>query len=166
MIMWLIGLSGAGKSTLAEAVAEEARKRGAKLAVVDGDAVREMWGDSPGHDLAGRKTNADRICRLCAFLDSQNMHAVCAILSLFEESREWNRTHLSEYHEVYIKTPMEDLEKRDGKGLYRRARRNEIELPGINMNFPEPLRPDEIIENSGALASLLRNAPRLAALFA
>ncbi len=166
MIMWLIGLSGAGKSTLAEAIAEEARQRGAKLAVVDGDAVREMWGDSLGHDLAGRKKNAERICRLCAYLDSQGIHAVCAILSLFEESREWNRAHFSNYHEAYIKTPLEDLEQRDGKGLYLRARRNEIELPGINMNFPEPLHPDEIIENSGNLELLLSNAPRLAALFA
>lgn len=162
MIMWLIGLSGAGKSTLAEAVAAEARKTASNVVLVDGDVMREVWGDSLGHDLAGRRKNADRLCRFCAYLEGQGIHAVCPILSLFPESREWNRRHLKRYYEVYIKAPLPDLIARDGKGLYRRALNNETELPGVNLNFPEPERPDEAIVNNSTRDTLLDHAPRLA----
>jgi adenylylsulfate kinase len=165
MILWLIGLSGVGKTTLADEVVRLARQRLDNIVTLDGDVLREVWGNDLGHTLADRRTNADRLCRLGAFLESQNVHAVCAILSLFEESRAWNREHLKNYYEVYIKTPIGDLARRDVKGLYARAQKNEIELPGVNMAFPEPERPSEIIVNSGALGNFLGHAPRLASLF-
>lgn len=166
MIMWLIGLSGAGKSTLAEAVVNDVRRRGIKnIVLVDGDVLREVWGNDLGHSLEDRKKNADRLCRLCAYLESQNIHAVCAILSLFEESRQWNRENLNNYYEVYIKTSLEDLIKRDSKGLYKKALAGETELPGVNINFPEPVSPDEVILNGSDVSSLLNNSKRLSQKF-
>lgn len=165
MILWLIGLSGAGKSTLAEAVIQKARTRVSNIVLLDGDIMREVWGDNLPHTMAGRRANADRLCRMGKYLESQNIHAVCAILSLFEESREWNRENLENYYEVYIKAPLNDLATRDVKGLYNRAKNNEIELPGINLPFTEPAHPNEILVNDGGLDNLLNQADRLAALF-
>jgi adenylylsulfate kinase len=165
MIMWLIGLSGAGKSTLAEQITAEARQRVPNIALLDGDVMRSVWGNDLGHSLTDRRTNADRLCRLGAYLETQNIHAVCAVLSLFEESRQWNRDNLKNYYEVYIKAPLDDLVRRDVKGLYGQALKKEIELPGVTMHFPEPARPDEIIENNRSLDNFLHHGQRLAAMF-
>ena len=165
MIMWLVGLSGAGKTTLAEAIVKEVRERLPNIALLDGDVLRLVWGSDLGHTLEDRLTNADRMCRLGAYLETQNIHAVVSILSIFEQSRKWNRNNLRNYYEVYLKTPLTDLVKRDVKGLYRRAAAGEIELPGVNLDFPEPAKPDEIIDNNGTLDDLLAQSPRLASFF-
>ncbi len=164
MIIWIIGLSGSGKTTLAKEVVRLARVRHSNVALVDGDLVREVWGDDLGHTLADRRINAQRLCQLCRYLESQSIHAVGAILSIFEQSREWNRANLGHYHEVYLKASLADLEARDAKGLYAKARRGQIELPGVNMDFPEPTRPDTVVENNGDRQKLLAYAKPLAAL--
>lgn len=162
MVIWIIGLSGAGKSTLALEVANRARHSISNVVLLDGDMVREVWGSDLGHDLKDRKKNAERLCRLCKLLDSQGIHVVCAVLSLFEESREWNREHLSDYFEVYIKASLKDLKDRDPKGLYAKALSGEIELPGVNLPFADPLLPDLVIGNYGDRQELLSHAANIA----
>lgn len=163
MIIWIIGLSGSGKTTLATETVRLMRQAGRPAALLDGDAVREAFGNDLGHSLEDRRKNADRLCRLSRFLDSQGINAVCAVLSIFEESREWNRTHIRNYHEVFIDTPLDALIARDPKGLYRRAMRGEIaDFPGVSLPFPVPARPDLVIANNGDMAQLLAHARPLA----
>jgi len=162
MVVWIIGLSGAGKSALAEKVVALVRQRIPNVALLDGDLVREALGHDLGHTAQDRKKNADRLCGLGKLLDDQGIHVVCAVLSLFPESREWNRKHLKNYYEVYVKTPLDSLARRDAKGLYQKALAGEIELPGVNMDFPEPERPDLAIHNDGSLEDLLGHAVELA----
>ena len=162
MVIWIIGLSGAGKTTLAEEVVHLARQNGKTVALLDGDVMRSVWGDSLGHTLDGRKKNADRLHRLCRYLEGEGVHVVAPVLSIFQETRYNNRRELRDYHEVYIKCPMEALVCRDSKGLYARAGRGEIELPGVNMRFEEPCAPDLVIENTGSRNELLGYAPILA----
>ena len=165
MVIWIIGLSGAGKTTLARETVRLARQRQGNVVLLDGDALREVWGDDLAHDMAGRRKNADRICRLCRLLDSQGVHVVCAILSLFEESRDWNRKNYSRYHEVFVDTPKDDLVRRDPKGLYARHASGEIEgLPGLDLPFGPPASPDMVIKNQGSLEAYLSHAATLAAL--
>ncbi|WP_243544281.1 adenylyl-sulfate kinase [Pseudodesulfovibrio tunisiensis] len=165
MVVWIIGLSGAGKTTLAEETVRLMRKAGKKVALLDGDAVREVFGNDLGHSLADRRRNAERLCRLGAFLEGQGINVVCAILSVFRESRAWNREHLERYHEVFIDTPMSDLMNRDPKGLYRKALAGEIrDFPGVDLEFPVPDSPDLVIRNAGSVQALLDHAPALASL--
>ena len=86
MVTWIIGLSGSGKTTLAEQVLLDIKKRGSSAVIVDGDVARELWGNDLGYDIDSRRENAQRICRLCQFLDQQGLDVVCAILSIFPES--------------------------------------------------------------------------------
>lgn len=156
MVVWIIGLSGAGKTTLSESVVAAARGRGAPVAMVDGDVVREMFGNDLGHTLEDRRRNADRICRLCKFLDDQGIHVVCAILSLFPETRAWNRANIANYFEVFIDTPLEDMVARDVKGIYGRFKRGEIaNVAGMDIPFPEPADAEIRIRNDGSRDSLL-----------
>lgn len=161
MVVWIIGLSGAGKSTLAQEVVNLARQRISNVVLLDGDLVREALGNDLGHTMLDRKKNADRLCRLGKLLDDQGIHVVCSVLSLFPESRAWNRKRLRNYYEVYIAAPLDSLVRRDGKGLYKKALAGEIELPGVNMDFPEPERSDLVIPNGGSLEALLGHAPEL-----
>jgi len=161
--MWIIGLSGAGKTTLAKAVVDQARLEGRTVVLLDGDAVRDLFGNDLGHDLAGRRANADRICRLCAFFDEQGLDVVCAVLSIFPESRNWCRANLSAYFEVFLDAPLNQLIERDAKGIYGRFMRGEIrEVAGLDMPFPHPETADLVISNVGNRAALLGQAPTLA----
>jgi len=162
MVFWLIGLSGVGKSTLATEVIALARKKIPNIALVDGDVVREVWGNDLGYTLEGRRKNAERVCKLCKYLDDQKIHVVCAILSIFHETQKWNRENLSSYFEVFIDTPLNELIKRDSKGLYERALAGATkDVVGIDLHFSPPKNPDLIIQNNGSLEALLSYAPLL-----
>jgi len=163
MVIWIIGLSGAGKTTLAHEVTALARQTRVNVALLDGDAIREVFGNDLGHSLEDRRHNADRICRLCKFLDDQGIDVVCAILSLFRESREWNRANFREYYEVFIDTPVVELLARDPKGIYGRYRRGEIrDVAGMDIEFPPPGEADLVIRNAGSREMLLAYARTIA----
>jgi adenylylsulfate kinase-like enzyme len=163
MVVWMIGLSGAGKTTLAQEVVARVRRTAPNVVLVDGDAVREMFGNDLGHSLDDRRRNAERIARFCRFLDDQGIHVVCAILSLFRETRAWNRQHLKSYYEVFIDAPKEQLVARDGKGIYARFLKGEIrDVAGMDLPFPPPENADLVIRNAGDVQSLLGHAEAIA----
>ena len=159
MVVWIIGLSGAGKTTLAKEVVAKIRNTKHNIVLIDGDMIRDVFGNDIGHTLDDRRQNADRICRLCKFFDEQGIHVVCAILSLFPDSRLWNRDNIKNYYEVYIETPIEQLQKRDYKGLYRKFSKGEINnVAGMDIEFIPPDNPDLTIKNNGLLGNLLDHA--------
>jgi adenylylsulfate kinase len=163
MVVWIIGLSGTGKSTLAEETVRLVRHEQPNVVLVDGDVVRSVFGDDLGHTLEDRRRNAERICRLCQFFDEQGIHVVCAILSLFPETREWNRRHLKSYYEVFVDTPVNELIARDSKGLYSRFQRGEIrDVAGMDLAFPRPDSADLAIANTGSREQLLAHARQIA----
>lgn len=163
MVIWMIGLSGAGKTTLANEVIRIAKGDIANVVVVDGDVIRETFGNDLGHSMADRRRNAERMMRLCRWLDGQGIHVVCAILSLFPEHRTWMRDNVDNYFEVFIDAPLEQLQVRDGKGLYAKFARGETtDVAGLDLEFPVPVAPDLVIENNHGQTALLAHAAPLA----
>ncbi|UCV06671.1 adenylyl-sulfate kinase [Dechloromonas denitrificans] len=164
MIIWIIGLSGAGKSTLANEVASIVRARQRAVVLLDGDIVRETFGNDLGHSITDRLKNAERICRIGKMLDDQGIDVVCAILSLFPETREWNRRNLKAYREVFIDTPMADLKARDSKGIYKRFETGEArDVAGLDLPFPRPDTAELVIDNAASRSELLKHAELIAA---
>jgi len=165
MVIWIIGLSGAGKSTLATKVVEHIRLADRKVILLDGDEVRELFQNDLAHDVASRNKNAERISRLCKFLDTQGIDVVCSILSISEKPRKWCRSNLSKYFEVYIKTPLNRLQERDSKGLYSKFERSEINnVAGLDIEFEEPKNANLVIQNDRSKEDLLNYADMLSSL--
>ena len=148
MVIWIIGMSGTGKTTLATKVVYKIRGMNRKVVLLDGDLIRELFDNDVDHTIEGRLRNAKRLSVLSKFLADQNIHVVAAVLSIFPTWQKWNRENISEYAEVYIKTSMNVLRKRDIKNLYERAERGEISnVVGVDIPFPEPENPDIVIDN-------------------
>ena len=159
MVIWIIGLSGAGKTTLANTIIKKISKHKSNVVLLDGDIIRDVFGNDLSHSIDDRLINAQRINRLCKMLDDQNIHVVCSILSLFQESRNWNRQNIKNYFEVYIDAPMDQLQKRDYKGIYKQYNEGKIkDVAGIDIEFIPPENPDLIINNHGSIDSLLIHA--------
>ena len=166
MVIWLIGLSGAGKTTLANKIVNDAQHKNHNVVLLDGDIIREVFDNDLGYSLEDRLVNAWRICKLGKFLSDQGVNVVCSILSIFPETREWNRNHIQDYYEVYIDTPIDILINRDSKGIYERFNRGEItNVAGMDLKFPIPSSADKVINNNKSEEEFLSNASHIVELF-
>ena len=118
------------------------------LVRIDGDLVRDMFDNDVDHTIEGRKINAHRISHLTKYLSDQKIHVIAAILSNFPEWQSWNRKHIKNYYEIYLKSSLSTLKKRDSKNLYKNASNGLIKnVVGIDIPFKEPINPDLIVEN-------------------
>ena len=162
-VIWITGLSGSGKSTVALAVGALLRRSGRHAVILDGDAVRMAIDDpSCGHDRASRLVNAYRICRFAKLLSDQGATVIVATMSLFHEIHEWNAAHLAGYVEVFLRVPLDILQRRDPKGLYRRhAAGVERDLGGVDLDVEEPRHPHLVVDNDDELIDLTPIAERI-----
>jgi len=162
VVLWLIGMSGSGKTTLGQYIYMKLKPKYNNLLFLDGDIFREIMGDDLGHTIEDRRENAGRITRLCKYLDSQDIHVIFAILSLFHESQQWNRENIKDYYEVYIKCVFDTLAKRDNKNIYKKALNDEIKnVVGVDVDFPAPKNPNMIVTNDGSIEELYVNGDKI-----
>lgn len=150
-VVWITGLSGAGKSTLAFEVANRLRAPGNAVVMLDGDELREVFGaaatNAQNHGREGRLALAFQYAHLCRVIAGQGLTVVIATISLFREIHTWNRANLPGYFEVYLKVPLEELRRRDPKGIYRRFDAGEItDVAGLDLPINEPEEADWVVE--------------------
>ncbi|SDY85917.1 adenylyl-sulfate kinase [Nitrosomonas sp. Nm33] len=146
--LWFTGLSGAGKSTLAHAVEEELYHLGCRTFVLDGDNVRHGLCSDLGFSAEDRTENIRRIAETAKLLTEAGVIALTAFISPFRSDRERARNLFShgDFIEIYCQAPLELCEKRDVKGLYRRARAGEVkEFTGISSPYEPPLNPELVV---------------------
>jgi cytidine diphosphoramidate kinase len=150
-LYWLTGLSGAGKTTIGSIFYARLKEVKDNIVYLDGDVLREVFGNNKNYSPDERKKLAMCYSRLCKMLTEQGIDVVIATISMFHEVREWNRENIENYNEIYIKVPMDVLIARDQKNLYSRALRGEVEhVMGIDVEVEEPNNPDVIIINDGS----------------
>lgn len=148
---WLTGLPGAGKTTLAQGLANALRLRGEPVCVIDGDELRKGLCTDLGFDRASRAENVRRAAHMARLLNDNAIHAVVAMVSPAADARAaayatigWNRCK-----EIHISTPLDVCEKRDPKGLYARARANQLaQMTGVHDSYEKPLDPVLSIDTS------------------
>jgi len=150
-VIWVTGLSGAGKSTLATEVVNRLRAQGDAVVMLDGDELREVFGaaaaNTKNHGREGRLALALQYAYLCHVIASQGLTVVIATISLFKEVHTWNRANLPGYFEVYLRVPVEELRRRDPKGIYRRFDSGELtDVAGLDLAIDVPAQADWVVE--------------------
>jgi adenylylsulfate kinase len=149
--LWFTGLSGSGKSTVANKTEELLLKNGNRTYLLDGDNVRHGLNKDLGFSGEDRTENIRRIGELNNLFVDAGIITLNTFISPFRKDRDLIRKLLPEnkFVEIYIKTDLETCEKRDPKGLYKKARSGEISnFTGIGSPYEEPLHPELTIVNS------------------
>jgi adenylyl-sulfate kinase len=150
LVFWFTGLSGAGKTTLAESVRGQLNEQGIKTSILDGDDVRNRLHKHLGFSEAEIKENNTLIAELCMEERQQANVVLVPIISPYLESRANAREQLSPgFFEVHIRADISELEKRDTKGLYEKARNGKMDnLIGYSSGAPyePPESPDLVID--------------------
>ena len=155
MVIWLVGMYASGKSTLAKEISEILEKENSNVLILNGGDIRQILGGDLSYTIEDRKRNAKRVSRICKYLSDQGMIVICAMLSIFEETRKWNRDNIDCYYEVFVDVSMNNLLQRDEKNIYRKALNGEFEeVVGVDIEFIKPENPNIIIDNNQPRESL------------
>lgn len=140
-VVWFTGLSGSGKTTLASALERNLFERGYLTQILDGDNIRTGINNNLGFSPEDRNENIRRIAEIAKLYVNSGIVCLCAFVSPSEETRKTVRDIVGEedFLEVFVSTPLEVCEKRDVKGLYKKARKGEIKsFTGISAPFEKP----------------------------
>ena len=144
-LLWFTGLSGSGKSTIAGAVESKLAERLQHTYLMDGDNVRHGLCGDLAFSEEDRNENIRRVGEVANLMVDSGLIVLTAFISPFKVNREVVRGMLKEgeFIEVFIDTPISECEKRDPKGLYKKARAGEIkDFTGIDSPYEAPLEPE------------------------
>jgi len=147
-VLWLTGLSGSGKSTIARAFERRMRQTGRPVTVLDGDVLRRGLTSDLGFSPADRDENIRRAGEVAALFADAGLIAVAAFISPYRQARSRARRAAGpgRFVEVFVDTPLAECERRDPKGLYRRARAGELaDFTGIDAPYEPPESPELVL---------------------
>jgi adenylylsulfate kinase len=143
LTVWFTGLSSAGKTSISQALEAVFQAEGYRVEWLDGDAVRRHLSRDLGFSAADRNENIRRIGKLAAEFTGQGAIVLVSAISPYRAGRDEARRAIGNFLEVWVHAPLEVCESRDVKGLYRRARRGEIQnVTGIDDPYEPPLAPE------------------------
>lgn len=150
-VVWFTGLSGSGKSTIAHEVEYQIIQQGKNAMVLDGDNIRHGLSADLGFSPEDRKENIRRIGEVAKLFCEANIIALIAFISPYQEDRDRVRRIVPKgrFLEIFCKTPLEVCEKRDSKGLYKKARAVEISnFTGISAPYESPKNPELVLKTA------------------
>lgn len=147
-ILWLTGLSASGKSTLAIELERQLHEAGHFTYVLDGDNLRHGLNSDLGFSAADREENIRRVGEVAALMAEIGLIVISAFISPYRSDRQKAREAAhGQFREVWVQASLETCEKRDPKGLYKRARAGEIpDFTGISAPYEEPQQADLIVQ--------------------
>ncbi len=157
-VLWLTGLSGSGKSTIANCLEQILYKKGIRTYILDGDNVRNGLCKDLDFTEAGRIENIRRVTEVARLMVDAGIVVITAFISPFNNERQIARNNFQddEFIEIYISTPIEIAEKRDKKGLYKRARRGDLlNFTGIDSPYEIPVNAEYTIDTSNQTSQKL-----------
>ncbi len=153
-VFWITGLSGAGKTTVASRLVERLRAVSQPALLLDGDVLRAIFAPDAAHSPEERFRLAMSYGRLCREVSAQGIYVVCATVSMFHAVREWNRQNILGYREIYLRVPIDELRRRDAKGLYGAVQRGDSRnLVGVDIPAELPENPDLVIDNHSKISA-------------
>ena len=150
-VLWLTGLSGAGKSTIANRVEKKLTAEGHHTYLLDGDNVRHGLNKDLGFTAQDRVENIRRVAEVAKLMVDAGLIVLVSFISPFRAERRMARALFEpgEFFEVFVDTPLVEAERRDVKGLYRKARRGELKnFTGIDSPYERPEHPEIRIDTT------------------
>ena len=154
-VVWLTGYSGAGKSTIANHMAQMLYARGKHCFVLDGDNLRHGLNRDLGFTAADRVENIRRVGEVAKLMTDAGLIVITAFISPFRAERDMARRMLpeGEFIEVHVDTPLAEAERRDVKGLYKKARAGELaNFTGIDSPYEVPESPELRVDTAAMSA--------------
>ncbi|WP_326512310.1 adenylyl-sulfate kinase [Clostridium intestinale] len=147
VVLWFTGLSGSGKSTVASSLEKRLHDMGKLTYTLDGDNVRHGLNSDLGFSDEDRMENIRRIGEICKLFVDAGVITITTFVSPFREDRQKVRDLLEkDFVEIYIDCPIEVCEKRDPKGIYKKARAGEIKhFTGIDSPYENPINPEIVV---------------------
>jgi len=148
-LVWFTGLPSSGKSTIAHLLEKELFSRGIRTYVLDGDNVRHGLNSNLGFNREDRRENLRRIVELSKLMMDAGLIVLAAFISPYREDREYVKSRFNgdNFLEIYVKCSIEECERRDPKGNYKKARAGIIkDYTGISAPYEEPKNPDLLID--------------------
>lgn len=141
--VWFTGLSGAGKTTISDRVEKYLRDNQCKIERLDGDIVRENLTKGLGFSKEDRDINIRRIGFVAHLLTRNGAIVLVSAISPYRAIREEVKQQIGDFVEVFVNAPLAECEKRDVKGLYKKARAGEIkQFTGIDDPYEAPENPE------------------------
>jgi bifunctional enzyme CysN/CysC len=150
-VLWLTGLSGAGKSTIANCVEKLLTAAGRHTYLLDGDNVRHGLNKDLGFTAQDRVENIRRVAEVSRLMVDAGLIVLVSFISPFRSERRMARELFApgEFFEVFVDTPLAEAERRDVKGLYKKARRGELKnFTGIDSPYEPPESPEIRIDTT------------------
>ena len=157
-VVWFTGLSGSGKSTIANILEQKLHTIGKRTYLLDGDNVRHGLNKDLGFTDTDRVENIRRVAEVSKLMVDAGLITLVSFISPFKSERQMAKDLLSsdEFFEIFVNTSLEECEKRDPKGLYKKARAGELKnFTGIDSSYEEPENPDLILNTSSGNAEQL-----------
>jgi adenylylsulfate kinase len=157
--LWFTGLPSSGKSTIADLLVAEFKRRNVKCEIFDGDVVRTHLSKGLTFSKEDRDINIRRIGFVCNLLTRNGVNSIAAAISPYRNIRDENRKMIAgdggQFIEVYVNTPVELCEKRDVKGLYKKARAGQLKgFTGVDDPYEPPARPEIEIHTANETADV------------
>ncbi|MBA4388478.1 MAG: adenylyl-sulfate kinase [Verrucomicrobia bacterium] len=148
-VVWFTGLSGSGKSTIADWLAKALRKKGVDIERLDGDQIRNCF-PGTGFGREDREEHLKRVGWVASLLEKHGVTVIATFVSPYISSRKLIRQMCRNFVEVYVSTPLEECERRDVKGLYKKARAGVLKnFTGIDDPYEAPRKPEITIDTTG-----------------
>ena len=150
IVIWLTGLSGSGKSTIGQLLEQQLKEDNYFSVILDGDELRKTINKDLGFSEEDRTENIRRAAEIAKLLVKKNVITICSFITPMQKQRTLVQSIIgNDYYEVFVDCPLSVCEYRDVKGLYRKARNNEIkDFTGIGADF-EPAEKPWLTLNTG-----------------
>ena len=148
-VIWLTGLPGSGKTTIAKEVAKLLAEKGLDVEILDGDEMRKVLSPEAGFSREDRERHIRRVAYVASLLAKHGVATIVSLISPYRSAREYARSLVKNFIEVYVKCPLEVCMQRDPKGLYKKALAGEIrDLTGLQDVYEEPQNPEVVVNTA------------------
>ncbi len=146
-VIWFTGLPGSGKTTVARKVESLLLGGGLKVEVLDGDELRVWLSPEAGFSREGRERHLKRVTYISQLLSRNGVIVLVPVVSPYLSVRDFARSNIKNFVEVYVKCSLETCIKRDPKGFYKRAQMGQIkDMTGLQDPYEEPLSPELVLD--------------------